>query len=445
MTPHDSVQDSVHDSRVPPAGEAPPLASGTYTDALFHDVLPFWEQYSLDREVGGYFTCLTRDGRVFDTDKFIWLQARQVWMFSFLYRVVAQRPEWLQVAQLGAGFLLKHGRDENKDWYFSLRRNGRPLVAAYNIFSDCFATMALAEYAAAAAMYEHGGAAPAGPGREAAGGARPGPSSEQAREVALETYRRILPRRENPKGRFTKQVSGGRPLHAMALPMIGVNMAMVVQAALGNEAFSDIDIDPEQEITANVERVLDLHLDRAARRLFERVGPNGTHPDCMDGRLLNPGHACEVLWMIMEAGDHLGRRDWIDTATEALLWTVEHGWDRRYGGLYYYQDAQGFPPEKLEADMKLWWVHAEAIYAFAAAYEYTGSEEHKHWLERLHSYSWEHFADPEYGEWFGYLTREGLPSNGLKGGKWKGCFHLPRALLKTGARLQRLEKAGVLS
>lgn len=443
MTYHDSAQ-----NQTAPLGAAPPLCSSTYTNALFHDVLPFWEQYSLDREVGGYFTCLTREGQVFDTDKFIWLQARQVWMYSFLYRVVAQRPEWLQVAQLGAGFLLSHGRDENKDWYFSLRRNGRPLVAAYNIFSDCFATMALAEYAAAAKMAEHSGpGSDAGAGSNAAPGSgrSAGPSADEARTVALETYRRILLRRENPKGRFTKQVPEGRPLQAMALPMIGVNMAMVVQAALGNEAFSDIDIDPEQEITANVERVLGLHLDPKAQRLFERVGPNGTHPDCMDGRLLNPGHACEVLWMIMEAGDQLGRRDWIDTATEALLWTVEHGWDRQYGGLYYYQDAQGFPPEKPEANMKLWWVHAEAIYAFAAAYEYSGSEEHKHWLERLHTYSWKHFADPDYGEWFGYLTREGLPSNGLKGGKWKGCFHLPRALLKTGARLQRLEKAGVLS
>lgn len=52
-----------------------------YKNALFNDVLPFWEKYSIDREYGGYFTCIDRFGKVYDTDKFIWLQNRQVWTF----------------------------------------------------------------------------------------------------------------------------------------------------------------------------------------------------------------------------------------------------------------------------------------------------------------------------------------------------------------------------
>jgi len=56
-----------------------------YRDALLEDVMPFWEQHSVDWERGGYFTCLDREGKVYDTDKFIWLQARQVWTFSMLY------------------------------------------------------------------------------------------------------------------------------------------------------------------------------------------------------------------------------------------------------------------------------------------------------------------------------------------------------------------------
>ena len=38
-----------------------------------------------------YFTCLDRQGNVFDTDKFIWLQGREVWMFSMLYNKVEKR------------------------------------------------------------------------------------------------------------------------------------------------------------------------------------------------------------------------------------------------------------------------------------------------------------------------------------------------------------------
>ncbi len=121
-----------------------------YMSALLEDVIPFWERHSPDREQGGYFTCLERDGSVFDTDKFVWLQARQVWTFSMLYNRVEKRPDWLEMARLGAEFLRAHGQAPGGDWYFSLTRDGRPLVQPYNIFSDCFAAMALAQYSLAA-------------------------------------------------------------------------------------------------------------------------------------------------------------------------------------------------------------------------------------------------------------------------------------------------------
>ncbi len=44
-----------------------------YRDALFNDVMPFWERHSIDHECGGYLTCLDQKGEVFDMDKFVWL------------------------------------------------------------------------------------------------------------------------------------------------------------------------------------------------------------------------------------------------------------------------------------------------------------------------------------------------------------------------------------
>ena len=46
--------------------------SKLYRDTLLNNVVPFWENHSLDRENGGYFTCLDREGKVYDTDKFMW-------------------------------------------------------------------------------------------------------------------------------------------------------------------------------------------------------------------------------------------------------------------------------------------------------------------------------------------------------------------------------------
>lgn len=56
-----------------------------YKNELLENVLPFWLNHSQDLEFGGYYTCLNRNGDVFDTDKFIWLQGREVWLFSMLY------------------------------------------------------------------------------------------------------------------------------------------------------------------------------------------------------------------------------------------------------------------------------------------------------------------------------------------------------------------------
>ena len=73
--------------------------------------MSFHSGSSTHLEFGGYFTCLDREGKVFDTDKFIWLQGREVWMFSMLYNKVEKRQEWLDCAVQGGEFLKKYGHD----------------------------------------------------------------------------------------------------------------------------------------------------------------------------------------------------------------------------------------------------------------------------------------------------------------------------------------------
>ena len=372
-----------------------------YRRNLEESVLPFWLRHSQDREHGGYLTCLERDGTVFDTDKFMWLQGRGVWMLSELYNTYKAVPEWLDYARVGAEFMKRYGRNGDGDWYFALDRAGRPLVEAYNIFSDCFAAAGFAEYARAT-------------------------GDGEAREIAVSTYRRIQERKENPKGRFNKQIGAPRPMRAMAFPMIQVwlaeEMGDLVDAALKGRLLREA-----------IDQVTGLHIDSKRKAVFERVSPDGSHPDCMDGRLLTPGHALEVLWFILRVVERdagwQGRGEIIDLVTDAMLWTADRGWDRTFGGFYYYLDFEGHSPEKLEWDMKLWWVHAEALCAFLLAYKVTGRSVFWDWFLRVDEYVWARFDDPGYGEWFGYLHRAGDPATTQKGGKWKGCFHVPRALL----------------
>ena len=121
------------------------LLAEQYKHELLDKVVPFWLDKSQDTQHGGYFTCLERDGSVFDTDKFVWLQGREVWMFATLYNKVEKRQEWLDCAIQGAEFLKKHGHDGHLNWYFALDREGHPLVEPYNIFSYTFAVIAFGQ------------------------------------------------------------------------------------------------------------------------------------------------------------------------------------------------------------------------------------------------------------------------------------------------------------
>jgi N-acylglucosamine 2-epimerase len=77
--------------------------------------------------------------------------------------------------------------------------------------------------------------------------------------------------------------------------------------------------------------------------------------------------------------------------------------------------------------------------AMLKGYSVTNDNRLWEWFEKLHDYSWQRFRDPEYGEWFGYLNRRGEVLLPLKGGKWKGCFHVPRGLYQSCKILEQLK------
>ncbi|AUT03432.1 N-acylglucosamine 2-epimerase [Nostoc sp. CENA543] len=367
-----------------------------YKHTLLNNILPFWLTHSLDWEQGGYFTCLNRTGQVYDTDKFIWLQNRQVWTFSVLCNQLEKNANWLEIASHGAKFLAKHGRDAEGNWYFALNREGQPLVQPYNIFSDCFAAMAFSQYALAS-------------------------GEEWAKDVALQAYNNVLRRKDNPKGKYTKAYPGTRPMKALAVPMILANLTLEMAWLLESETLEGV-------LASTVQEVMGDFLDQERGLMYENVAPDGSHIDCFDGRLINPGHGIEAMWFIMDIANRNGDRQTINQAVDVVLNILNFAWDSQYEGLYYFMDADGHPPQQLEWDQKLWWVHLESLVALAMGYRLTGRAECWEWYQKMHDYTWSHFADAEYGEWFGYLNRQGEVLLNLKGGKWKGCFHVPRAM-----------------
>lgn len=381
--------------------------SQQYKNELLNNVVPFWENHSKDEEFGGYFTCLDREGKVFDTDKFIWLQGREVWMFSTLFNKVEQKQQWLDMALHGAKFLQKYGHDGNLNWYFSLTKEGQPLVQPYNIFSDCFATMAFGQLYKATGNEEYG-------------------------QIAKNTFENILKRSDNPKGKYNKLVPGTRPLKGFSLPMILCNLSLEIEHLL-----------PQKLVDETIQKVLhevtEVFYQPDSGLILENVKPDGSFSDSFEGRLINPGHAIEAMWFIMDLSVRLQKPELAQKAVEIVLRTVEYGWDEDFDGIFYFLDIKGNPPQQLEWDQKLWWVHIETLISLIKGYALTKNEKCLTWFEKVHDYTWSHFADPEHGEWFGYLNRRGEVLLPLKGGKWKGCFHVPRGLYQVWKTLEILK------
>jgi len=376
-----------------------------YKNELLNEIIPFWSKNSLDKDAGGYFTSLDAKGNVYDTDKFAWLQGRQIWTYAMLFDKVEAKEEWKDIAELGASFMRKHGRDANGDWYFSFTKRGKPLVQPYNIFSDCFATMGFGALC------------------------KINNSNEDA-DIALKTFNRILERRNHPKGKYSKGFPGTRDLKNFSLPMILCNLSLELEHLLDKSTVDGL-------IDEVLHEVMSVFYQSQSGLILENVHHDGSFSDSYDGRVVNPGHIIEAMWFIMDLAVRKNDAKLVDKALEIAFNTLEFGWDEQHQGILYFKDIKGHPLQQLEWDQKLWWVHVEALVTMAKGYAITQNEKCATWFEKLHDYTWNNFRDKENGgEWFGYLNRRGEVSIPAKGGKWKGCFHIPRALYQVYQTLE---------
>lgn len=365
-------------------------------DGLLDDTLPFWIRHGVDREQGGFITALAQDGSIVDTDKGVWQQGRFTWLLGELYNQVEPRDEWLELARHGAAFLDRHCFDpsDGRMW-FHVTRDGRPIRKRRYAFSESFAAIAYGELAKATGD---------------------GHFADKARRAFQQFLDHNLRPQDAPK--FTDV----RPSRGLGFPMITIATAQELRDSVGLQ-------EADAWIDRSIETIRRCHLNHDLQCVMETVGPNGEFLDHFDGRTLNPGHAIEGAWFIMLEGRIRGDRELVDTGLQMLDWSWTRGWDREHGGILYFVDAKGLPVQEYWHDMKFWWPQNEAVIATLLAYVLTGDSKYAEWHRQAHDWAHQHFPDPQHGEWFGYLHRDGRVSSTLKGGLWKGPFHLPRMQL----------------
>ena len=379
-----------------------------YRDGLLGDTLPFWIEHCVDREHGGFMICLDRDGSILDTDKGMWQQCRFTWLLSTLYNTVEPREEWLELARHGVEFIRRHGFDRDGRMFFQVTREGKPGRKRRNVFAETFGCIALAAYAKASG------------------------DAEAARE-ARRLFRLVI-EHADISGKIPPKIDPEtRPCKGMGLPMILLVTAQELRETIGDPLAED-------RIERSIQEIQRDFVKPELEAVMETVGLDGAVIDHFDGRLLNPGHAIEAAWFILAEAEHRGGdADLVALGTTMLDWMWRRGWDDEYGGMLYFRDVYHRPVQEYWHDMKFWWPQNETIIATLLAYHLTGDERYAQWHRMAHDWAYRHFPDPEFGEWYGYLHRDGRISVPLKGNLWKGPFHLPRMQLVCWKILERMQ------
>ena len=369
-----------------------------YRDDLTEHILPFWLKHGLDRKHGGIYTCLDREGKLMDTTKSVWFQGRFAFIASFAYNQIERRPEWLEAARLTIEFIERHCFDSDGRMYFEVTEEGLPLRKRRYVFSETFAAIAFSEYALAT-----------------------GDKAYAAKALGL--FRDIQYFLSTPgflPAKYTEHLKA----EGHSIVMILINTASRIREAIQDPLL-------DEQIERSI-RTLETHfIHPEYKALLEMVGPNGEFIDTLQGRLINPGHCIETAWFLLEeAKSRGGDKHLVELGCKILDWSWAWGWDEQYGGIINFRDCKGFPPQDYAQDMKFWWPQTEAIIATLYAYQMTGEERYLQLHQRISDWTYAHFPDPTYGEWYGYLHRDGTVAQPAKGNLFKGPFHIPRMMIK---------------
>ncbi|HAC21520.1 MAG TPA: N-acylglucosamine 2-epimerase [Porphyromonadaceae bacterium] len=370
-----------------------------YHDELVNNIVPFWLEHSVDREFGGFTFALDRDGTVMDTTKVVWIHGRFAWLLASMYNEVEPRKEWLEMSKHGIDFLEKHCFDTDGRMYFLNLEDGTPLRKRRYVFSETFAAIAFAAYAKASGDMSYA-------------------------QKALDLFKLILHYKNTPGLLQPKNIPGARDAKGHSMCMILINTAYEIRKVIQDPIL-------DQQIEESIQEIKRDFMKPEFKAVLETVGPNGEFINSIDGRCINPGHSIETAWFILEEAKHRGwDKELVEMGTTILDWSWQWGWDEQHGGILYFRDCKNFPPQEYWHDMKFWWPQNEALIATLYAYQATKDEKYLDWHKKIHTYQFTHFPDKVYGEWYGYLHKDGSVSQPAKGNFFKGPFHIPRMLLK---------------
>lgn len=378
----------------------------SYRTDLTENIMPFWMEHGWDKVNGGVYTCLDRDGSLIDTTKSVWFQGRFAFICAYAYNNVEKNPMWLEAAKSTLDFIEKHCFDENGRMYFSVTAEGKPLRMRRYVFSETFAAIAMSEYALATGEQKY---------------------AERALQIFKDTQRFLT-----TPGILAPKFEESVQLQSHSIIMILINVGSCIRKVINDPKLTE-------QIDESIAKLKKYFIHPEFKCLLETVGKNGEFVDTCMGRTINPGHCIETSWFIMEEAKQRGwDKEITDMALQIFDWSWDWGWDKQYGGIINFRDCRNLPSQDYSQDMKFWWPQTETIIASLYAYLATGDDEYIYKHQRISEWTYAHFPDTEFGEWYGYLHRDGTVAQPAKGNLFKGPFHIPRMMIKAYSLCQEI-------
>ncbi len=381
-------------------------------DLLRRSVYDFYQPGCLDLLDGGYLEDW-KDGQfVRRGEKFLTLQARQLWFFSTMAAENIERSRSLEAAWVGYAFLDRAFRDLRQGGYISKTTdNGKPVDLRKHAYHNSFALYALVAYHQAT-------------------------RDREALRKAQDLFR-VLDRRayDTRHGGFLEFFyADWRPITDPKEPAyVGAIGTKTYNTHLHlMESFAALHrVWPDARLRVRLEELVRLNTSTFQhpehRCNLDAWTPDWRYIDEPRNLRASYGHDIECLWLVFDAVRSLGLpeaplRGWAGALGNNAL---THGFDREHGGFFY----SGPPGAAADDTRKEWWVQAEALPGLLELYRQTGNASHYHDFVRTLDFIEKHVVAPG-GSWWATRHADGSEhANTSRSSMWQGAYHNGRALL----------------
>lgn len=378
-------------------------------DKELKSILSFWENNTIDKEMGGFVGEINGSGLVESyAEKSAVLNTRILWTFSAAYNTLKDL-KYLALAERSYDYLINNFWDkENGGVFWSLNSDGSAHNNRKQAYAQGFAIYGFSEY------YKASG-------------------NKESLDYAVKLFNLI-------ETKFTDKKHGGyiealttdwQPLEDMRLSEKDANQPKSMNTHLHIiEPYTNLyKYWPNPKLKTSINDLIEIFRDKIIDQETSHFNLFFDLDWTVKSDIVSYGHDIEGAWLLNEAAHCTGNEELIaqikTLSLKMVNVTMSEGLDKD-GSVYY--ELSG---AHLDTD-KHWWPQAEALVGLLDAYQNSSEKKYLDASHKVWRFILNHIKDKENGEWFWKVDENGVPDPELpKAGFWKCPYHNSRAMMES--------------